>query len=96
MNIVILNDIIDIISGGTPKTSKAEYWGGNIPWLSVKDFNNEKRYLYETEKSITEEGLSHSAATLLQKDDTVISARGTVGVMTMVSYPMTFINHATD
>ncbi|MFR0795771.1 MAG: restriction endonuclease subunit S [Oscillospiraceae bacterium] len=36
-----LIDIVELIGGGTPKTSKAEYWGGNINWLSVKDFNNE-------------------------------------------------------
>ena len=34
---------MDIISGGTPKTSVAEYWNGDTPWLSVKDFNNELR-----------------------------------------------------
>lgn len=90
MNTIILDDIIDIISGGTPKTSNPEFWGGNIPWLSVKDFNNDNRYVYKTEKSITELGLNHSAATLLQKDDIVLSARGTVGAITMVPFPMTF------
>ena len=34
-----LSSIIEIISGGTPKTSIPEYWNGVIPWLSVKDFN---------------------------------------------------------
>ena len=53
-----LIDIVELIGGGTPKTSKAEYWGGNINWLSVKDFNNENRYVYSTEKTITEEGLN--------------------------------------
>ena len=43
-----LIDIVELIGGGTPKTSKAEYWGGNINWLSVKDFNNENRYVYST------------------------------------------------
>ena len=49
-----LSEIMDIIGGGTPKTSCCEYWNGGIPWLSVKDFNNDQRYVYETEKSITE------------------------------------------
>lgn len=30
-----LSEIMDIIGGGTPKTSKPEYWNGDIPWLSV-------------------------------------------------------------
>ena len=54
------SDVIDIIGGGTPKTSVAEYWDGNIPWISVKDFNDDSRHVYSTEKAITEAGLSNS------------------------------------
>lgn len=85
-----LSDIIEIIGGGTPKTSKREYWSGSIPWLSVKDFNNNSRYVYNTEKKITEQGLSNSTTTLLSKDDIIISARGTVGALAMIPYPMAF------
>ena len=35
-----LSKIINLIGGGTPKTGKSEYWNGDIPWLSVVDFNN--------------------------------------------------------
>ena len=85
-----LSDLIEIIGGGTPKTSVNEYWNGSIPWLSVKDFNNDERYVYETEKCITEEGLAHSSTKLLQKDDIIISARGTVGEIAMIPFPMAF------
>ena len=85
-----LSEVMDIIGGGTPKTSIPEYWGGSIPWLSVKDFNNSNRYVYLAEKSITEDGLNHSSTTLLQKNDTIISARGTVGEMAMIPFPMAF------
>lgn len=85
-----LVDIVELIGGGTPKTSKAEYWGGNINWLSVKDFNNENRYVYSTEKTITEEGLNNSSTKLLRKDDIIISARGTVGELAMIPFPMAF------
>ncbi len=85
-----LMDIVELIGGGTPKTSKSEYWGGNINWLSVKDFNNENRYVYSTEKTITEEGLNNSSTKLLKKDDIIISARGTVGELAMIPFPMAF------
>ena len=81
---------MDIIGGGTPKTSKPEYWNGDIPWLSVKDFNNDYRYVYETEKTITQAGLDNSSTKLLQRNDSIISARGTVGEMAMIPYPMAF------
>ena len=55
-----LSETIKIIGGGTPKTSNPEYWNGNIPWLSVKDFQVERKFVAETEKHITEEGLKKS------------------------------------
>lgn len=85
-----LADIIDIIGGGTPKTTITEYWNGDIPWLSVKDFNNDERYVYKTEKSITQLGLENSSTKLLLKDDIIISARGTVGELAMIPFPMAF------
>ena len=83
-------ELASLIGGGTPKTSNPSYWGGNIPWLSVKDFGNGSKYVYQTEKSITEEGLNSSSTKLLQKDDIIISARGTVGEMAMLPFPMSF------
>lgn len=85
-----LSELMDVISGGTPKTSKPEYWNGNIPWLSVKDFNNDKRYVYQTEKNITKEGLENSSTKLLDKGDMIISARGTVGELASIPYQMAF------
>jgi len=85
-----LSEVIELIGGGTPKTSRPEYWNGDIPWLSVKDFNNGFRYVYETEKTITQLGLEKSSTNLLQRDDVIISARGTVGELATVPFPMAF------
>ena len=85
-----LSDVMELIGGGTPKTTTPEYWNGNIPWLSVKDFNNDARFVYKTEKSITSLGLKNSSTTLLQKGDMIISARGTVGEIASIPFPMTF------
>lgn len=87
---VRLSKIMEIVGGGTPKSSVDEYWNGSIPWLSVKDFNNEFRKVYTTEKTITELGLSNSSTKLLNKGDLIISARGTVGVLAQLGKPMTF------
>lgn len=86
----ILSDIVEIIGGGTPKTSIPEYWNGDIPWLSVADFSGDSRYVYSTEKNITQEGLENSSTKLLLKDDIIISARGTVGELAQLSSPMAF------
>lgn len=85
-----LSEIMDLIGGGTPKTSNPDYWNGDIPWLSVKDFGNDNRYVYETEKHITKLGLMNSSTKLLDKGDIIISARGTVGEIATIPYPMAF------
>jgi type I restriction enzyme S subunit len=91
MNKVVLSSIIDIISGGTPKTSVNEYWkDGNIGWLSVTDFNDDYRFVYQTEKKITEKGLKESNTKLLNYGDIIISARGTVGALAQIGIPMCF------
>ena len=87
---VAFADVIELISGGTTKTSVAEYWGGSIPWLSVADFNTGYRWVDTAEKSITERGLAESATCLLNAGDIIISARGTVGIVAQLAKPMAF------
>ena len=85
-----LSEIIELTGGGTPKTNNNVYWNGDIPWLSVVDFNNGRKYVYNTEKTITKSGLDNSSTKLLNTGDIIISARGTVGVVSMLGKPMTF------
>ena len=85
-----LSDIIDIVGGGTPKTKVDEYWNGDIPWLSVVDFNQDSRWVFKTEKMITEKGLRNSSTKLLENGDLIISARGTVGALAQLDKPMAF------
>lgn len=86
-----LYDVIDLIGGGTPMTSKPEYWDGSISWLSGGDISsNHKSFVTNSEKKITELGLKNSSARLLPKYSTVISARGTVGKYCLIANEMTF------
>lgn len=86
----ILSDLMDIIGGGTPKTSIPEYWGGTIPWLSVVDFGNENKFVQKTEKNITELGLKNSSTKILSDGQIIISARGTVGELAVIKGNMAF------
>ena len=85
-----LTEIMDLIGGGTPKTSNPDYWDGEIPWISVKDFNGERRYVGDTEKKITKLGLENSSTKILSKGDIIISARGTVGELAIIPSDMAF------
>jgi type I restriction enzyme S subunit len=75
---------------GTPKTSNSVYWNGEIPWLSVADFNTGMKYVSFTEKTISEKGLNESSTKLFKAGDIIISARGTVGVVAVLNKPMAF------
>ena len=88
--ILTLSKIINLIGGGTPKRSKQEYWNGNIPWLSVKDFNNQYRYVDSAEETITELGEQESSTRVLKTGQLIISARGTVGALAQLTQPMAF------
>ncbi|EPZ9152981.1 restriction endonuclease subunit S, partial [Enterobacter hormaechei] len=84
-------DIFTLVGGGTPKTSVAEYWTDEIPWISGGDISSAHQgYLYRTEKSISLAGLQNSSAKLLPKNSTVISARGTVGKYALLARDMAF------
>lgn len=85
-----VSEILNIISGGTPRRNNNEYWNGDIPWLTVKDFNNDNRLVHDTQEKITMKGLENSSATLVSKGTVVISARGTVGELCQVAKSMTF------
>lgn len=81
---------VTIHSGGTPKTSMPEYWGGDIPWFSVTDAPSDGQvFVLSTDKKITKEGLANSPTKLLPRRSTIISARGTVGKIGMVEGLMT-------
>lgn len=85
-----LSELVEIIGGGTPKTTIEEYWNGNINWISIKDFNGDSKYILNTEKTITELGLNKSSTKLLKEKDIIISARGTVGALGVIKTPMAF------
>jgi type I restriction enzyme S subunit len=86
-----LSDHLEIIGGGTPKTSIAEYWDGTIPWFSVVDTpSGSDLFVFSTAKSVTAAGVAGSSARLIPEGTTIISARGTVGNLAIAAQEMTF------
>ncbi|WP_423680453.1 restriction endonuclease subunit S [Undibacterium sp. WLHG33] len=80
---------ITVIGGGTPKTSNADYWNGDIPWFSVVDSPaNHDVFVVRTEKYITDAGVKNSSTKILPVGTTIISARGTVGKLALTGVPM--------
>jgi len=82
-------DTVEVIGGGTPKTSVPEYWNGDIPWFSVTDAPRDVDvWVVNTEKKITRAGVENSSTRILTEGITILSARGTVGRVALVGVPM--------
>jgi type I restriction enzyme S subunit len=79
-----------LLSGGTPKTDRPEYWDGGIQWASAKDVSQSSgSFLVETERTITERGLDESATQLVPAFSSVVVARGaTTGRMVLFGLDM--------
>lgn len=73
-----MTKIIDITnrvySGGTPDTRKSEYWNGSIKWLSSGETRN--NFIYDTDKKITELGVTNSSTKLANKGSIVMACAG--------------------
>lgn len=75
-----LGDITEVIGGGTPKTSIAEYWNGNIPWLTPRDLTGyTKVYISHGERFITNDGLKSSSAKIMPKGTVLLTSRAPIG-----------------
>ena len=77
--IVKLGDITKMISGGTPNTKIKEYYNGNIVWATITDITNSYKYLYDSEKKITELGLQNSSTKIFPINTVLYSIYGSIG-----------------
>jgi type I restriction enzyme S subunit len=77
-------------SGGTPSTTREEYWDGEIPWLTPKEITNmdEALFVSTTERTITKEGLANSAAKLMPTGTVMLTKRAPVGSVAVNAIPM--------
>ena len=73
-----IGEIAEIVGGGTPKTEVEKYWNGEIKWFTPSEIGKIK-YILDSERHITEEGLKNSSAKLLPANTILLSSRATVG-----------------
>ncbi|MDK3258171.1 restriction endonuclease subunit S [Blastococcus capsensis] len=79
-----------IISGGTPSRDVAQYWGGDIPWVTPGELTNLKgKYLADTAEAITSAGLAGSGARLLPPNALLVTTRATLGSVALTAGSMT-------
>ncbi len=85
-----LNEIADVIGGGTPSTKNEAFWGGEIPWITPKDLTGyTKMYISHGERFITKNGLDNSSARLLPEGTVLMSSRAPIGYVAIAANPIT-------
>ena len=86
INQQLFTSIISVFGGGTPKTGNSDFWNGEIPFFTPKDVGSP--YTFQTEKYITVDGLGHCNSRLYPINTSFVTARGTVGKVSLAGVPM--------
>lgn len=76
----LVSDFGEVITGKTPSTSKDDYYGGNIPFVTIPDMHG-KIYPLITEKTLTKLGADTQKNKYLPANSVIISCIATVGLV---------------
>jgi type I restriction enzyme S subunit len=81
---VPLGDVATVVSGGTPKTSREDYWGGDICWATPQDLSDlSTKYISDTPRRLTAAGLKSCSASILPAGSVLLSSRAPIGLSTI-------------
>ncbi|MAD77063.1 MAG: hypothetical protein CML20_20145 [Rheinheimera sp.] len=84
-----LSDLGNISSGGTPSTTKPEYWDGDINWVTPTNITKQDSiYIESTARLVSMDGIKNSSAKLLPKGTLLVCTRATIGEMAIASHEM--------
>lgn len=81
------HDCIHVLSGGTPNTKIDRFWGGEIPFFTPKDCAG-SMFVLNTEKTLTDDGVTACNSRIFARETIFITARGTVGKLALAQRPM--------
>ena len=83
-----IGDVVTTKGGGTPNTKNPEYWGGEHCWATPKDMSRLSHpVLLDTERRITEAGVSSISSGMLPVGTVLMSSRAPVGYLGIARVP---------
>jgi type I restriction enzyme S subunit len=84
-----IDDVCEVVNGGTPKTGIADYWDGKHQWITPAEMGKRLTpYIGETARSLTDLGLANSSARLLPPFSVILSSRAPIGHLVINTKPM--------
>lgn len=85
----VLTSLARLESGHTPSRYHPEWWGGDIPWISLADIRDlDGKIAYETRERTNKDGIANSAARVLPKGTVVLSRTASVGFVSLMGREM--------
>lgn len=75
-------------AGGTPSSTVARYYNGDIPFLSISDITKQGKYVSHTEKHINESGIEDSSAWIVPSNSLIFSMYASVGLVCINTVPL--------
>ncbi|MFV8377539.1 restriction endonuclease subunit S [Flavobacterium sp. LB3R33] len=75
-------------SGGTPISTKREYYNGDIPFLSISDMTSQGKYLNYTSNHISKLGLDNSASWVVPAHSIIYSMYASIGFVAINNIPL--------
>jgi type I restriction enzyme S subunit len=73
-------EVSEVVSGSTPDTTNADYWGGTIKWITPAELIDGDNYYYsDTKRKITESGSKSIGGRLFPKDTVMLTTRAPIG-----------------
>ena len=86
-----IGDVCKVVNGGTPKSNVSAYWGGDVNWLTPKEMGQmDGRFIAETTRRITSDGLKNSSANIVPPNSIILSTRAPIGHLAINETPMAF------
>ena len=83
-----LGEICEIVSGSTPKTSVAEYWDGDIKWITPAELTDESYIIEDSVRKLTELGVKKSGLTPFPAGTVILSSRAPIGKVAIAGCEM--------
>lgn len=75
-----LKFLFRIVNGATPKTDNAEFWDGDIAWITPSDLGKlNDKFIYSSERMISETGLKNCSASIAPINSIILSTRAPIG-----------------
>lgn len=83
-----LGEVVEAIGGATPSTSRSDYWGGDITWLTPTDVTrNDCLYLPDSARKLTAAGYASCSSVLLAPGTIFMTSRASIGYFAVLDQP---------